>query len=225
MGNGSASSSTVKVGRIISALRSGKRSRRWLMLKRRPSPPTATRPLSARVRVRPSGAMTTQWSGFQALASATSSGAATPWPDGARISACGIDTRVRNGQPVVVTGAWVMVQPSCRRTSTWAASRVSVWSVSQNHQPVQTASSRPMMTKGVARPRRGWRGVLSVIGAPAGCSDMRPDFRAQVARSAVAPLDHFCFRSTRPESKKWSRIMLERNLSLGGLRPPRPISL
>ena len=38
-------------------------------------------------------------------------------------------------------------------------------------------------------------------------------------------LDHFCFRSNRPESKKWSRINLERNLSLDGLRPSRPISL
>ena len=122
-------------------------------------------PLSARVRVRPSGTITTQWPGFQLLASATSSGAATPWPDGARMSACGIDTRVRNGQPVVVTGAWVMVQPSCRRTSTWAASRVSTWSVSQNHQPVQAASSRPTITKGTARPRREWRGAGWVIGA------------------------------------------------------------
>jgi len=38
-------------------------------------------------------------------------------------------------------------------------------------------------------------------------------------------LDHFCFRSNRPESKKWSRINLERNLSLDRLRPSRPISL
>ena len=166
MGKGWAPSSAVKVGRIISARRSGKRSLRWLMLKRRPSPAMAIRPLSARLRIRPSGATTTQWSGFQLLASATSSGAATPWPEGARMSVCGIDTRVRKGQPVMRAGAWEMVQPSCRRTSTWAASRVSTWSLSQNHQPVQPASRRPTIMKGTARPRREWRGAVSVIGAP-----------------------------------------------------------
>jgi len=32
-----------------------------------------------------------------------------------------------------------------------------------------------------------------------------------------APPDHFCFRSNRPESKKWSRLKKERNLSRAGL--------
>ncbi|MNE55946.1 hypothetical protein D3C80_1508190 [compost metagenome] len=106
------------------------------------------------------------------MASATISGAATAWPEGATTSTCFIATLARRGQPVVLTPACFTVQPDCSSRAMRPSSFCSICWVRTNHQPVHRARPTKTMAKGMISPLRLWRpgawtGVAwaSVIGA------------------------------------------------------------